>query len=229
MENTTLHLVILLVLWGLYALLHSLLASLSAKRYVATRHPQLMPYYRLGYNAIAVLLVLPPLYLTWLWRGPILWQWSGPLFWVANGLALLAIAGFFWTLRYYSGAEFLGLSQARREEKRVSDQEHFSLSPLHRYVRHPWYALGLVLLWTRDMDAMFLATSVVITLYFVIGSRLEERKLLSYHGQVYREYCTRVPGLLPLPWRHLSKEKERELLEMSKKRPGEKASPAEAD
>lgn len=215
MENGTVHLVLLLVLWGLYALLHSLLASLTAKRHIAAHHPQLMPYYRLGYNAIAVLLLLPPLYLTWAWRGPLLWQWSGPLFWVANGLALLAVAGFFWTLRYYSGAEFLGLSQAQRREKRVADQEHFHLSPLHRYVRHPWYALGLVIIWTRDMDAMFLATACVITLYFVLGSRLEERKLLSYHGEVYREYRKRVPGLIPLPWRHLNKEQERELMELS--------------
>ena len=219
MDNgTALHLFILLALWGLYGLLHSLLASLRAKHFVARHHPRLMPYYRLGYNAIALILLLPPLALTWIWRGPLLWQWSGPLFWIGNGLALLALAGFFWTLRYYSGAEFLGLSQARRHEKHVADQEHFSLSPLHRYVRHPWYSLGLVIVWTRDMDPMFLATACFITFYFFIGSRLEERKLISYHGDVYREYCKKVPGLIPLPWRHLSRAQEQALLEKSKAR-----------
>jgi protein-S-isoprenylcysteine O-methyltransferase Ste14 len=215
MDKGITHLLLLLALWGLYALCHSLLASLKAKRFVATRYPPFMPYYRLGFNFIAVVLLLPPLYLTWAWRGPLLWQWSGPLFWLANALALVAIAGFFWTLRYYSGAEFLGLSQARRGEKLIEDQEHFSLSPLHRYVRHPWYSLGLMIIWTRDMDAMFLATSCVITLYFVVGSRLEERKLISYHGDVYREYCRRVPGLIPLPWRYLSRKDEKELLAMA--------------
>lgn len=226
MENGTVHLLLLLALWSLYALLHSILASLPVKHYITTRFPQLIPYYRLGFNALALLLLLPPLYLTWNWRGPLLWQWSGPLFWLANGLALLAVAGFFWTLRYYSGAEFLGLSQAQSRENRVEDQEHFSLSPLHRYVRHPWYTLGLVIIWTRDMDAMFLATASVFTLYFVIGSRLEERKLLSYHGEVYREYRKRVPGLVPLPWRHLSKEEEKELLELSKSQQKKKSSAA---
>jgi protein-S-isoprenylcysteine O-methyltransferase Ste14 len=215
METGT-RIVLLLALWGVYALLHSLLASLQAKRFVAAHYPRLMPFYRLGYNAIALILLLPPLYLTWAWRGPLLWQWSGPLLWLANGLALLAVAGFFWTLRYYSGAEFLGLSQAQRGEKSVRDQEHFSLSPLHRYVRHPWYALGLVIIWSRDMDAMFLATACIITLYFVVGSRLEERKLISYHGEVYREYRKRVPGLVPLPWRYLNREQERQLLAMSR-------------
>lgn len=228
MENATIHLLLLLALWGLYGLLHSLLASLPVKHYIAAHHPQLMPYYRLGFNAIALLLLLPPLYLTWSWRGPLLWQWSGPLFWLANGLALLAAAGFLWTLLYYSGAEFLGLSQAKSGEQRVEDQEHFSLSPLHRYVRHPWYAMGLVIIWTRDMDAMFLATASVLTLYLVIGSRLEERKLLSYHGRVYQEYRNRVPGLFPLPWRHLSKEKEKELMELSKVQQRKKSSTAHA-
>lgn len=218
METVTTRLLLLVALWGLYALLHSLLASLPAKRYISSHYASLMPWYRLAFNVLAVILLLPPLYLTWIWRGPPLWQWSGPLFWLANALALLAVAGIFWTLRYYSGSEFLGLSQARRGETSIADQEHFHLSPLHRYVRHPWYALGLVIIWTRDMDAMFLATACVFTLYFIIGSRLEERKLLSYHGEIYREYSKRVPGLVPLPWRYLNKEQERTLLEMSKMR-----------
>jgi protein-S-isoprenylcysteine O-methyltransferase Ste14 len=74
---------------------------------------------------------------------------------------------------------------------------------MHRYVRHPWYALGLVVVWTRSMDAAMLVTALAITVYLVIGSRLEERKLLVYHGEAYRRYMERVPGLIPLPWRRL--------------------------
>ncbi len=222
METVTARLLLLVIVWFIYAVLHSLLASLPAKRWGSSHYPSLMPCYRLGFNALAVILLLPPLYLTWIWRGPLLWEWSGPLFWLANGLALLAVAGFFWTLRYYSGTEFLGLGQARRGERSVADQEHFHLSPLHRYVRHPWYSLGLVIIWTRDMDAMFLATACFLTLYLIIGSRMEERKLVSYHGETYREYRKRVPGLIPLPWRHLSKEQEQVLLERSQARPAGK-------
>lgn len=218
METMALRLLLLVVSWSLYVLLHSLLASLPVKRYISSHYPRVMSYYRLGFNVLATILLLPPLYLTWLWRGPLLWQWSGPFFWLANGLALLAIAGFFWTLHYYSGTEFLGLNQARRGESSFADQEHFKLSPLHRYVRHPWYTLGLVIIWTRDMDAMFLTTASVITIYLFIGSKMEERKLISYHGDLYRKYCQLVPGLLPLPWRHLNREQERQLLEMSKAR-----------
>jgi hypothetical protein len=39
-----------------------------------------------------------------------------------------------------------------------------------------------------------------------MGSRLEERKLIAHFGEVYRQYCQQVPGLIPLPWRWLNKE-----------------------
>ncbi len=122
-----------------------------------------------------------------------------------------ALAGFFWSLKYYDGSEFIGLRQLREREKRVEDQERLHLSPLHRYVRHPWYSLGLVLIWSRDMDLPLLISALLITLYFIIGSRLEERKLVAYHGEAYRHYQRRVPGLFPLPWRHLTRQEAEQL------------------
>ena len=61
------------------------------------------------------------------------------------------------------------------------------------------------------MSAAWLVSAIALTLYFLIGSRLEERKLLVYHGERYREYRRFVPALIPLPWRWLTKEKAREL------------------
>ena len=117
-----------------------------------------------------------------------------------------ALFGFFWSLKFYDGSEFLGLRQIRLGIREVRDQERFHISPLHRYVRHPWYNLGLVLVWTEDMDPARLVSALVITLYFVIGSYQEEKKLLVYHGEQYRRYQQQVPGLIPKPWRYLSRE-----------------------
>ena len=33
---------------------------------------------------------------------------------------------------------------------------------------------------------------------------MEEKKLLVYHGDTYRRYMARVPGLIPLPWKTLT-------------------------
>ncbi|WP_260294353.1 hypothetical protein [Sedimenticola hydrogenitrophicus] len=204
LELTAEQIVIVCSAWLLYGLVHSFTASLWLKQRVARRWPERMPLYRLGFNLLAAITLAPSLWLIYRWHGDFLWRWTGPGWWLSNGLALAAIGGFVWSLRYYDGAEFLGLRQWRERERRVEDQERFYISPLHRFVRHPWYFLALVMVWTRDMDGVFLLSSLMISGYFILGSRLEERKLLVYHGERYRRYRERVPALFPLPWRHLS-------------------------
>ena len=208
-------LLLLAGIWLLYFLIHSILASLTVKRFIAGWRPGFMPYYRLLFNASALVLLVPPLYLIFVDGGEPVWSWTGAMAIIANGLALLALFGFFYSLRYYDGAEFLGMRQIRDREERVEDQERFRISPLHRYVRHPWYFLGLVLIWTRDMPPAMLLTGIFATLYFFMGSRLEERKLVTYYGDVYREYLKRVPAIIPVPWRHLDKESAERLEKLS--------------
>jgi protein-S-isoprenylcysteine O-methyltransferase Ste14 len=202
---------LLVLSWMIYFGLHSLLASLWLKRWVAREHPGWMRGYRLFFNSAALVLLVPPLALTYVQRGPWLWEWTGFGWWVTNGLAAAAALGLLWTLRWYDGSEFLGLRQWRGRVRTAEDQERFHLSPMHRFVRHPWYSLGLVLIWTRDMDPAFLATALMISLYFLWGSRLEERKLVLYHGAPYRRYRRLVPRLIPLPWRYLTREQARAL------------------
>jgi protein-S-isoprenylcysteine O-methyltransferase Ste14 len=197
--------------WLVYFVIHSLLASLKVKYLVARKWPGLMPWYRLFFNVAATVLLLIPLWLTWSLGGETIFAWKGIWWWLGNGLAMAALAGFLFSLQHYDGSEFLGLRQLREQEHRVEDQECFRVSPLHRHVRHPWYFLGLILVWTRDMTAPMLLSSVMMTLYFIIGSLLEERKLLAYYGDAYAEYRRKVPALFPLPWKKLSGEQAAEL------------------
>jgi protein-S-isoprenylcysteine O-methyltransferase Ste14 len=202
---------VLAAAWVAYFVIHSIVASLGLKRLVASRWPELMPAYRLLFNALALLLLLPPMVLMYRLKGEFLWQWAGLGVWLANGLALLAVFGFLWSLRYYDGMEFFGLRQWWVGTRTVEDQEAFHISPLHRFVRHPWYALALVLIWTREMDPALLLSATLITLYFIIGSKLEEAKLVIYHGDIYKRYRKQVSAFIPLPWRFLSKASAKEL------------------
>ena len=206
------HTQLIILSWLVYFGLHSLLASIRVKQYVASRWPRAMPAYRLMFNLLAVVLLAVPLWLTLNAPGPWLWRWSGLAFVIVNALALAAVAGFLWSLKFYDTGEFLGLRQLREGNDSVDDQEQFRLSPLHRWVRHPWYFFALVIIWTRDMNAAMLITAIIMTLYFIIGSRLEEEKLIRYHGEVYRRYRERVPGLVPLPWKHLREADEQALI-----------------
>lgn len=211
---TTSQTALLAATWIAYFIIHSALASLNLKRIVEQRLPGLLPWYRLIYNGVALLLLIPPLAMLFSWRGPYLWQWQGLSFLLANGIALIAIMLFFWSLRFYDGGEFFGTRQLKEQRNVVEDLETLKISPLHRFVRHPWYSIGLAVIWTRSMDMALLVSVIAITLYFWLGSLLEERKLIAYHGDVYNKYRQRVPGLIPLPWKWLSRDEAR-ILEQS--------------
>jgi protein-S-isoprenylcysteine O-methyltransferase Ste14 len=211
--DTSIQLGLLGLLWLGYFLLHSLFASLWLKARVAARWPGLMPYYRLSFNTLAMVLILPPLALMWQLGGEPLWQYQGIMDLLRFALMGLALAGFAWSLRFYHGGEFIGLRQLRENLHQIEDQERLHISPLHRFVRHPWYSLGLVLIWTQEMDAARLTSALMMTGYLVLGSLLEERKLRVYHGERYRRYQQRVPGLIPLPHRYLTRKQAEELLE----------------
>ena len=209
-------LVLLGFFWLAYFSVHSVLASLRVKNWFALRFPRQMPFYRLGFNLLALLTLLP---LLWLHiDSPALWVWRGVGAWVSNGLALAALLGLVASLNDYDGQAFTGLRQWKERTRRADDAERLQLSLLHRYVRHPWYFFGLVLIWTRDMNASMLMSCVMMTIYFVIGSRLEESKLVAAYGNSYRRYMLRVPGLVPLPWKTISAKEAAELVEAAVRR-----------
>lgn len=213
-DNLTMQIAILLSLWLGYFALHSVMASLRLKSWVAQHFSRWMPAYRLMFNAVSVLLLLPILWLSYQWQGEPLWRWSTPLWWLTTMVSALTVVGFFISLRYYDMDEFMGLKQWREGIAAVEDQEHFVIGDFHRFVRHPWYTMGIILVWSRELDPIMLTNAIMITLYFVIGSRFEERKLQRYHGEVYRRYAERVPALIPRPWRFLTRQQADNLLQL---------------
>lgn len=192
----------ILFAWTVYFAVHSLLAATGFKAWVGCRWPQFMPAYRLLFNAIGALTLLPVLWLVRASPGAWLWQWRGAWAWAADGLTLAAILCFFASARAYDMGEFFGLRQLRENNGDVP--QTFAVSSFHRFVRHPWYSIALVLIWTRDMNEALLISALAVTVYIVVGSRLEERKLVDSFGETYRRYMTAVPGLIPLPWKFLS-------------------------
>jgi len=200
---------LLAFLWFLYFALHSFTASHWLKQRVAERYQAINRHYRLIYVVVACVTLIPPVGLMWMLAGEPLWAWRGPAFWTANGLALLALAGFWHSTRVYDMDAFFGLKAGPTE------QTSLRLSPAHRFVRHPWYFYGLIIIWTRDMDAARLTSAVCLTLYILAGSRLEDRKLLIEYGSAYRLYRERVPGLIPRPWRYITHCEARDIVAAS--------------
>lgn len=205
MELDFLQLAVLSLSWLVYFAVHSVLASMAVKKWFSNKLPGYFHLYRLAYNLVAMILLVIPLWLSISWRSDLIIQWQGTAEIVSYALTLFALAGFVASATIYDGAHFMGLSQFREKDRAVIDQEQFKISWMHRYVRHPWYFLGLVFIWSRDMDIHQLTGTVLITLYLIVGSKLEEKKLIVNYGEAYRHYCNRVAGLVPLPWKTLQR------------------------
>ncbi len=190
-----------LLLLGLFAVQHSVMARPGFKRWWTGLVPRSVE--RSTYVLFSGL-VLVILY--WQWR-PIpepIWTVQAPI-----GVAVLtAIFWLGWVLLVFSTFlishfELFGLSQvfARLLRKELPAQ-HFHTPLLYRHVRHPIY-LGLLLaFWsTPSMTAGHLLFAVATTGYILIGIQLEERDLIAMFGDQYRRYRRQVAMLFPLPGR----------------------------
>ena len=69
---------VLALSWLVYFAMHSALAALRVKRWVALHYPARLPIYRLGFNVLALIMLLPILWLMLRHPGPTLWAWQGP-------------------------------------------------------------------------------------------------------------------------------------------------------
>ena len=138
----------------------------------------------------------------WLWQ-PVsitVWRFESPLavalltsvYWL--GWALVLVATFL-----ISHLELFGIKQALDTVLRLKAPDTSFKTPLlYKLVRHPMYAGFLMAFWaTPHMTVGRLVFAVTCTLYFVIGSRLEEKDLLELFGDPYRRYQQRIGRLIP--------------------------------
>jgi protein-S-isoprenylcysteine O-methyltransferase Ste14 len=57
-----------------------------------------------------------------------------------------------------------------------------------------------MIIWARGLDVSALITNIILTAYFIVGTVLEERKLLLEYGEAYRRYQKQVSMLVPFKY-----------------------------
>ncbi len=183
--------------WGIFYTLHSLLASILVKKWVEHHLPFINNSYRLWYNSFAVItLALLMAYHSYL---------PSEIFFVSNlllrGIAVvLSFSGIAITwiaFKNYNTAEFLGLKAENPQKASLATEG------LHRLVRHPLY-LGVILFflgwWLWESSLKNLIALLALWIYLVIGIYLEEQKLIIYFGEAYKNYQKKVKKLIPWIW-----------------------------
>jgi len=114
--------------------------------------------------------------------------------------AIAAVGMFLWAfIVNYDGYTFFGIRQilTMKERENIQTNPVLIKEGLLGIVRHPMYFSLLVLLWCHFYTLTDLIVNVILTVYILIGSRLEEQKLILEFGDAYRDYQKEVPMIIP--------------------------------
>jgi protein-S-isoprenylcysteine O-methyltransferase Ste14 len=183
--------VVVILLSGLvFAAIHSLLASQWIKKR-AYSHRLSQQQYRLGYVVIALALTL--VWLSTIHQLPdqALYTVHGPTRWLLYGIQTAALLLFWLSLKPIDVRAFLGFKPF------YANKEPFIEQGVYRYLRHPMYSsLMLIMLCMPDQTTNSVTLYTLVALYFIIGSRLEEQRMLIAHPD-YADYRARVPAFIP--------------------------------
>ncbi|RYY87217.1 MAG: isoprenylcysteine carboxylmethyltransferase family protein [Chitinophagaceae bacterium] len=186
--------ILLALLWILFGVFHSALASGSFKQRLFETFPALRAYYRASYVVFAFAsmgavlwyqLQLPSLLLLNRWA-----LLPGLLLTVAGAL-LMAVC-----IRKY----FLSLSGLRSLAQHQEVPNELRVDGVHRYVRHPLYLGTFLFIWGLFgiwPYASLLVMNVVVHAYTLLALRFEEAKLHKEFGDSYRRYSQQVPRVWP--------------------------------
>jgi protein-S-isoprenylcysteine O-methyltransferase Ste14 len=187
--------ILLSVLWTVYCVLHSLMADLRMKRFFQKRLGAAFRHYRLAYTLFAFV----GLFTVVLFQVSITSQqlFTQTIFSNVAG-AIVSSAGLllmFVCIKKY----FMNLSGLRS----LVEEESLPVlvvSGVHRFVRHPLYLGTFAFIWGLLLlfpTISLLLSNTIITVYTLVGIKLEERKLVMEFGEDYRTYQGRVPKLVP--------------------------------
>lgn len=193
----------ILLAFLVFGVVHSALAGNAARAAFQRQFGERAYHglYRLAYNTIAVATAAPLALLLVVVPGRELWRSQGLLLAAALGVQLVGACGFLIALLQVDLGRFAGLSQFRAYMMGAAlplPPEPLQQSGLYGLVRHPLYLFSLLVIWPMPvMTDILLMFNVAATVYLLVGSRLEERRLLATFGQEYVDYRRRVPWLLP--------------------------------
>ena len=190
---------LLLILW---CVLHSALISIAVTEYLKKVLGSQYRFYRIFFNSIAILTLIPVALVAYSARTPVIFDWSGYMR-IGQVLILgLAVWFFFLGGRHYDIRQFLGIKQIREgtTDTAITDTGELETSGVLGMTRHPWYLATLLLIWGRQMDVAAMIVNVILTAYLIVGTYLEEKKLVREFREKYRNYQKKVSMLLPYRW-----------------------------
>ncbi len=194
---------IILILFTLFAISHSWLASKEIKARLIEKIGTRIAFYRLFYN-ISSFIIFFTFYSIAPKPDVIVYDLQFPFDIITFALQVLSLILLLWAAKVIDVKEFVGITQIERFFKGtysildLDEKQILRTEGAFKFVRHPIYLFCILFLGLRpQMSLFYLIMFICITVYFYVGSIFEEKKLVEVFGDKYIEYQKKVPRLFP--------------------------------
>ena len=185
-----------------WCVLHSAMISISVTEYFKKCLGPKYRFYRLFFNIIAILTLIPVVLFAYSIRTQAIFQWNGHMRLGQVLILGIAVLLFFLGGRHFDIRQVLGIRQIREgiSNKAITDTGELDTSGVRGITRHPWYLATILLIWARQMDISAICVNLMLTSYLIVGTYLEEKKLVREFGENYQKYQKKVSMLVPFKW-----------------------------
>lgn len=191
---------IIILTWSAYCYLHSYLISIKFTDYMIRSLKNYYAFFRIFYIVISlVLLVILINYTDSLGAENVI-VLTTPWKIIRYILTAVTLTIFFWAFFFnYDALEFFGIRQIInfKKIKETNASEKIKKNGLLGIIRHPMYLALIVFLWVNTVSITDIVVNITLTIYVIIGTILEEKKLVLQFGDAYIKYQKEVPMLIP--------------------------------
>ena len=187
-------------MWSGYCALHSYLISIGFTNLMKRCLKQYYAFYRLFYILISLFLLIPLINYTGELDHKVIIVYGHYLDILRQIFIFSSFIMFFWAFFFdYDALSFFGIRQILKFGKtnEIKSSNEIKKRGLLGMMRHPMYFALIIYLWFQTTKLADIVVNIVLTVYVIIGTILEEKKLVLEYGETYLEYQKEVPMIIP--------------------------------
>jgi methanethiol S-methyltransferase len=180
-----------------YGIVHSALASDAIKAFVERKFGlKVKRNYRFIYVIVASITIIPLLAAVVIPSDAVIYTIPTPWVYLTLTLQVASVACLVTTVLQTKPLTFVGVAALINRGR--DEPETLYTQGFYAFVRHPLYFFSFILMWLFPiMTWNLLGLFIGLMVYTVLGSLLEERRLLRQFGEDYRAYQKKTPWLIP--------------------------------